>query len=269
MAQLQAYDKIAIAELVIWSLFFCAILPLIALGVKSYGYATPRTAMQGLCLNRIIGSALRVSTIAHPSNPGLYIAWLYFIHASAWSMVVIGFGLALRPFLFTDPEKPQMATPRVLKFVVRFFRLPMIIYGFVSWIIIVVAAATRTTYEETAGGVPNIDYSLLWKVSISLALAGLLVCLYFAYLSFRCRKSSHAFNRPMIVVLAVSIPLILLRFSYSLLIIFKSQPQSVPLYLGMALVPEVVVGMLVMGLGWAEGAALAVMEVCKRVVAPA
>ena len=249
MVELDTYDSIAAAQVVVWGVVSFTAIPLLTLSFPSGTGYDARGALSFLAICRIIGSALRLATIATPSNPGHYIAWMVFVHLGGGNMVAVGFGLMIRPLVFI--KKGMFLSFVVAKLSQWFLHL----CGVAAMILFIVAGVIRTEYQEDDAGNPSIDYSKLWLAAIGLYIPGLAILFLGLVILYRLR-SIEKFNIQIAVIGGVSMPFIIVRLLFSGLVIYGKISQSAELYIGMVMVPEVVVGLLVTGLGWVEGIAI-------------
>ena len=243
-SNLEPYDYIAAVEVAIWSLLLIGACPLIILRVPSSTRYNARSALTSLALARIIGSALRLATIAKPSNPGLYIAWIFFVHVGAGNLIVMGFGMLCS---LSAGKDGGLSLIYWLATVVRKF---MYLCGLASTIVLIVAGATRTDYRENAAGNPNIDYSLLWRVGIALLFPSMGSYLILVLLTICFSKHIGKGAGAVIASAAILLPLIILRLSFTVFMVFGDRSQSVGLYVVMAMVPEILAAVLVEAFGW-------------------
>ncbi|RFU79012.1 transmembrane [Trichoderma arundinaceum] len=235
---LETYDDIAIAELAFYlfalggGIFLC-----LKHGfTKNAGFR----ALIILSLARIIGACLRLATISSPSNINLYIGWMTLNGIGLAPLIMLSLGLLSRVFESIKSNGRTIIKPMYQ----RFIELLMILS-----IILLIVGGTQSTFT-VIDGKPKVDYSTVSHAAagIIVAIAALLgIAIVLAILN-----QSHvgAGEHRIIFTAAVCYPLILVRLTYSCLIIFGGVTTTPWLYLGMSSLMEMIVTLLSEVLGF-------------------
>ncbi|KAL7799964.1 hypothetical protein V8C37DRAFT_183 [Trichoderma ceciliae] len=235
---LQAYDDIAIAELVFYifalggGIFLC-----VKHGfTKNAGFR----ALIILSLARIIGACFRLATISSPNNINLYIGWLTLNGIGLAPLILLSFGLLSRVFESIKSKGRTLVQPQYQRLVEVLMLLA---------IILLIVGGTKSNFS-IIDGKPKVDYSTISHVAegILIAIAALLA--FAIGLAILNQNHVSTGEHRIIFIVAVCFPLILVRLVYSCLLIFGGVASTPWLYLGMSSLMEMIVTLLSEVLGF-------------------
>lgn len=227
---LQAYDDIAIAELVFYTfalgggIFLCL----------KHGFAKNAgfRSLILLSLARIIGASFRLATISSPDNVNLYIGWMTLNGIGLAPLIMLAIGLLSRVFESIQRRKGSVVIKPQHQ---RFVEILMLLA-----IILLIVGGTQSNFTITDGK-PKVDYSTISHAAegILIAIAALLaLAIALAILN---QKYVGVGEHRIIFTVAVCFPFILVRLVYSCLIIFGGVTSTAWLYLGLSSLMEMIV----------------------------
>lgn len=227
---LDTYDNIAIAEIVVYSFFLAGgIFLCVRDGLrKSAGWRF----LVVLALARLIGSALLLATVNDPTNESLYIGWMTLNGVGFGPLILMLVALLGRLFESINRQSPQ---PVVKPIYQKGIEVLMLIA-----MILLIVGGTSSTYTMVDGS-PKITYTteskagavLMIIVMVFLLLQVLLVVRYQGYIA----QGDH---RILVGALA-SLPFVIVRLVYTVLLILGGKKTTVWLYLGAGVIMEMVV----------------------------
>ncbi|KAL6901707.1 hypothetical protein GGI43DRAFT_403738 [Trichoderma evansii] len=227
---LQTYDDIAIAELTFYifalggGIFLCL----------KHGFTRNAgfRALVLLSLARIIGASFRLATISSPDNISLYIGWMTLNGIGLAPLIMLAIGLLNRVFESIQQRKGSVIIrPQYQKFVELLMLLA---------IILLIVGGTESNFTITDGK-PKVDYSTISHAAegILIAIAALLTLAIF--LAIINQKYVGVGEHRIIFTVAVCFPFILVRLTYSAILIFGGITSTPWLYLGLSSLMEMIV----------------------------
>lgn len=225
---LETYDEIAIAEVVIYSIF---ILPAAYLCHK---HGLTRSAgwrfLLLLCIIRILGAGLRLGTINDPTNTSLYIGWQVLNGLGLGPLILMLLGLLSRVFESINRQK-VIVKPLFQKLV----NLLMLV-----GLILLVVGGTQSSYTIN-GDSPKVTYSNISKGGIAIMIAVLAIVLLESVLALRHQGYIAQGEHRILVAVFASMPFVIVRLGYSCVLILGNVSSSAWLYLGAGVIMEMIV----------------------------
>ncbi|KAI5459900.1 hypothetical protein BGZ63DRAFT_388939 [Mariannaea sp. PMI_226] len=227
---LNTYDKIAIAEIVIYTFLFGGSIFLCARdGIrKSSGWRF----LVVLSLARLIGSALLLATVNDPSNESLYIGWLTLNGVGFGPLILMLVALIGR---LIESINRQSAQPIVKPLYQRLIEILML-----AALILLVIGGTSSKYTFV-NGVPKINYTVESKVGAILFIVVMAFLLLQTIVVLRHQGYIAQGDYRILVAVLASIPFVIVRLVYTVYLILGNKTTTVWLYLGAGVIMEMFV----------------------------
>ncbi|KAL6853130.1 hypothetical protein J3F83DRAFT_558559 [Trichoderma novae-zelandiae] len=229
---LQSYDDIAIAEL---TFYLFALVGGIFLCLK-HGFAKSAgfRALVILSLARIIGACLRLATISSPDNVDLYVGWMTLQGIGLAPLIMLALGLLARVFGSIQTKGRVLVRPQHQKFVELLMLLA---------IILLIVGGTQSNFT-IVDGKPKVKYSTVSHAAMGILVAITALLAFVLVLAILNQGHAGAGEHRIIFTVAVCFPLILVRLTYSCLLVFGGITSNAWLYLGMSSLMEMIVTLL-------------------------
>ncbi|KAL7823444.1 hypothetical protein V8C26DRAFT_386540 [Trichoderma gracile] len=235
---LESYDDIAIAEL---SFYTFALFGGIFLCLK-HGFAKNAgfRALIILSLARIIGASLRLATISSPDNIDLYIGWMTLEGIGLAPLIMLSLGLLSRVFVSIQSKGRILIRPQHQKFIELLMLLA---------IILLIVGGTQSNFT-VVDGKPKVEYSTVSHAALGILIAITALLAFAIVLAVLNQSHVGAGEHRIIFAVAVCFPLIVVRLTYSCLIILGGITSNAGLYLGMSSLMEMIVTLVSEVLGF-------------------
>lgn len=234
---LDDYDRIAIAEIVVYSVF---LLTGVFLCWK-HGFARSdgwRFAII-LALARLIGSSLRLATVSDPTNTSLYVGWLTLNGFGLAPLILLLLGLLVRLFESINQRGHVVVKPIYQ----RLIQLLML-----GAMILIIVGGTQSSYHLN-GGSSSVHYSGISQAGMGLLIVVFALVVLESLLAFRNQGFVAQGEHRILIAVFLSLPFLLVRLVYGAVLIFGSIHGSVWLYLGAGVVMEMVVVLICEAVG--------------------
>lgn len=227
---LNSSDDIAIAQLVVFTpLLFGGIYLCVKHGI-SKGPGGVYLAI--FSLTRVIGSALGLATVSNPTNKGLYIGWQVLESLGLGPLILILLSLLDRMF--------QSISRHVHNAVRPIYRRALRLLIVLSVVLISVGFSNAAT-SVTSGGLLQIKLPAISKAGVAMLVAAVaLLCVLTMYAARNQGYINRGEHRLLITVI-VSLPFLVVRLVYSCLIVIGGATNTTGLYVGTAVVMEMIV----------------------------
>ncbi|PNY23776.1 Uncharacterized protein TCAP_06283 [Tolypocladium capitatum] len=235
---LNTYDDIAIATIVVFSLYLVGAIILCARHgfVKSTGWRF----LIILALARLIGSALLLATVNDPTNENLYIGWATLNGLGLGPLVLMLMGLLGRVFDSINRQGHVVVTP--------LFRHLLEVLMIVGMILLIVGG-TESDFT-VVDGEPKVVYSGVSRggTGVFVAVTALL-CLE-ALFAFRNQGYVAQGEHRIIIAIIICLPFVIVRLVYACIVVLGGVLTTKWEYLGMLVIMEMIVVLICEILGF-------------------
>ncbi|KAM5345409.1 hypothetical protein ACJ41O_011271 [Fusarium nematophilum] len=229
---LDSYDKIAIAEVVVYTFFLIGSVVL----CKKHGFR--RSAgwfyLVILSLARLIGSSLLLATVNDPDNTDLYVGWLTLNGVGLGPLILTLLGLLGRVFESINRQGHVVVKP-------LYQRLIQVIM-FVA-IILLAVGGSNSTYTLD-GDSTKVEYSTESKVGVILMLIVLVLLVLQTLLALRKQGYIYQGEHRLLLAVIASQPFVIARLAYTCVLILAAHKQTVWAYLGAGVIMEMMVALI-------------------------
>lgn len=236
---MDAYDGIAMASLVVYTVFLAGAAALCAMHglARSSGWRF----LAVVAVARVVGAALRLATVSAPGDAGLYAGWMT-LNGLGLGPLVLAL-LALLARVFDSVARQGRVVVATLHR--RIVELVMLVA-----VMLVVAGGIESSYTVGAHGQPRVDYSEASRAGTALiAVVVAALCLE-ALLAVRYRHLVSRGEHRIVVAVVALLPLIIARLAYSCLGVFGGAASTVWIYLALLVIPEMIVVAVCEALGF-------------------
>ncbi|KAF4454101.1 hypothetical protein F53441_3338 [Fusarium austroafricanum] len=235
---LNSHDDIAIAEIVVYTFLLFGALFL----CKIHGFS--RNAgwfyIVILSLARIIGSGLLLGTVNDPSNTSLYVGWITLNGLGLGPLILINLGLLGRCF---ESIKRSGGTGVQIVYQ-RAIQLLMLVA------VILISVGSANSNYTLNGATPKIQYSTLSKVGIILMIVVLVLVVGQFILALSNQSYIAHGERRLLIAIGASLPFMIVRLGYACALILGGHKQDTWLYLGAAVIMEMMVAIICEAVGF-------------------
>ncbi|KAF7537260.1 hypothetical protein G7Z17_g12891 [Cylindrodendrum hubeiense] len=235
---LDTYDRIAIAEIIIYSFF------LVGGAFLCFKHGLSRSSgwrfLVILALARLIGSAMLLATINDPTNISLYIGWMTLNGVGFGPLILMLLGLLDRLFGSINREGRELVKPLYQRMITLLMLVAMIL---------LIVGGTQADYTIVNGS-PKINYTTESKAGAAL----MIVVLGFLVIEAALVVKNQGYiaegeHRILIAVLA-SLPFVIVRLIYTCVLILGNKSQTVWFYLGGGVIMEIMVVLICEAVGF-------------------
>lgn len=241
MTYLDPFDRIAAAEVAIWSIF---LIGGIFLCIRhGFSRSSGWVFLVLLSLARIIGSALRLATVNDPTNQSLYIGWAICSGLGTAMLVTVNIGLMSR--LIASVRRSTGGNSLVLPTIQRLMKLTMM-----AAVILFIVGGTQAKWKTEDGGQPAIVYPTLSVVGLSLMLAILIISIFIAVYLLTVLKHIPQGEKRILAAVFAAFPFIIIRLAYSCTLIFGKRSPSAWFSLGTEVVTEMIAALIIEIMGF-------------------
>ncbi|KPM36818.1 hypothetical protein AK830_g9745 [Neonectria ditissima] len=229
MTQLNTYDRIAIAEIVVYALF------LIGGVFLCFKHGLKRSSgwrfLVILALARLIGSAMLLATINDPTNESLYIGWMTLNGVGFGPLILMLLGLLDRLFESINRQGPQIVKPLYQRTISLLMLVAMVL---------LVVGGTNADYT-IVNGTPKISYPVESRVGAGLMIAVLVCLIIETVLVVRNQGFIAQGEHRILIAVIASLPFVVVRLIYTCVLILGNKSQGVWFYLAAGVIMEMVV----------------------------
>ncbi|KAF4978815.1 hypothetical protein FZEAL_4859 [Fusarium zealandicum] len=229
---LNNYDDIAIAEIVLYSIFLIGALVL----CKNHGFG--RNAgwfyLIILSLARLIGSAFLLAAVNDPSNKSLYIGWLTLNGVGLGPLILTLLGLLSRCFDSMSRQGHVVVKPIYQRIIQVSMLMAMILLAI---------GGSKSSYNLKEGA-PKIQYSTESKVGIAFMIVVLVLLVGQTLLALRNQGYISQGERRLLIAIVASLPFVVVRLVYTCVLILGGHKQTVWMYLGAGIIMEMMVAFI-------------------------
>ncbi|KAF4466087.1 transmembrane [Fusarium albosuccineum] len=235
---LNDYDNIAIAEIVVYSIFLVGALIL----CKTHGFGRNAGWLYLLILSlaRLIGSSMILASINDPSNTSLYIGWLTLNGIGLGPLILTLLGLLSRCFDSINRQGHVVVKPIYQ----RLIQLLMLVA-----IILIAVGGSNSSYTINSG-TSKVDYSTESKVGAILMIVVLVLLVLQTLFALRNQGYISQGEHRLLIAICASLPFVVVRLAYSCLLILGGHKQTVWLYLGASVIMEIMVALICEAVGF-------------------
>ncbi|PHH60449.1 hypothetical protein CDD81_1661 [Ophiocordyceps australis] len=235
---LDAYDGISIASLIVY-------VPLLAGAIficlkHGFSRCSGWFFLNVLVLARLIGSCLHLATISQPEKEGLYTGWMILNGFGLGPLVLLLLALLSRVFESINRQGHVFVKPLCNQVIQALM---------FAAILLVVIGGTQSDFSFENGAM-QVKYSSASRAgtAIMAAVVGLVGLEWLLAL----QKQGYVYQGEHRIILAVgfSLPFVIVRVVYSCLLVFGHQRPNAWMYLGMLVIPELVVAVALEALGF-------------------
>ncbi|CAL5870481.1 uncharacterized protein PFLUO_LOCUS4718 [Penicillium psychrofluorescens] len=233
------YDKISIGDLVVYSFYLVGGIYL------CWKHGLARSAgfrfLVILSLARLIGESMRLASIHDAYNKNLYIGWMVTNSMGLGPLVLMLVGLLSRAFDSIHRNGPIILKPLYRRIVEALMAVALIL---------LLVGGTQSKYNAS-GSTITIHYNSLSRVGIILMIVVTVLLLIELFLAWCNRQYIVPSEKLILPAVAVSMPLIIVRLTYSCLRILDDSTYSAWVMLGMDVIMEFIVCLIVEIAGFA------------------
>lgn len=238
MVYLDTYDIISVVGIPIYTVFLaCAISLLIKHGfANSSGWRY----LIILALARIIGFGLRLGLMNDPTNTSLWIGWMTVTGIGLGPLVLLLLGLLSRVFESINRQGHVVLKP-------MYQRLIQLLV-FVA-IIVTIVGGTSSNFHVEDGSI-KVDYATASHVGVGLMIAAVALLCLETLIGFRNQGFVAQGEHRILLGVVGSLPFVIARLVYSCVTVFANVTSNRWLYLGLCILPEMIVVFIMEVLGF-------------------
>ncbi len=234
------YDGLAVAQIILYSVFLVgAVVLCLKHGfLKSAGWRY----LLVLALVRLVGNALRLATLAAPTDQNLYVGWLVLNGLGLGPLILMLLGLLSRTF-----ESMRRNGHDIIKPV---FHRAIQLLMLVAMILLIVGGFSSTFTVSAATGAPQISYAETSRVGSGLMIGVFVLLCVETLLAFLNQGYVAQGEHRIVLAVVACLPFVLVRLVYSELLVFAHVHSTAWLMLAMEVVMEALVVLICEVLGF-------------------
>ncbi|KAK7428940.1 hypothetical protein QQZ08_004557 [Neonectria magnoliae] len=238
MTQLNTYERIAIAEIVVYAFFlFGGVFLCFKHGLKrSAGWRF----LVILALARLIGSAMLLATINDPNNMSLYIGWMTLNGVGFGPLILMLLGLLDRLFESINRQGRQLIQPLYQRAVSLLMLVAMIL---------LIVGGTNADYT-VVNGTPKISYPVESRIGAGLMVGVLAFLIFETVLVVRNQGFIAEGEHRILIAVIASLPFVIVRLIYTCVLILGNKSQGVWFYLAGGVIMEMMVVIICEAVGF-------------------
>lgn len=235
---LDTYDRIAIAEIVVYAFF------LIGGVFLCFKHGLKRSSgwrfLVILALARLIGSAMLLATINDPTNESLYIGWMTLNGVGFGPLILMLLGLLGRLFESINREGREIVKPVYQRLISLLMLVAMIL---------LIVGGTQADYT-IVNGTPKITYTPESRAGAALMIVVLGFLVIETLLVIRNQGYIAEGEHRILIAVLASLPFVIVRLIYTCVLILGNKSQSVWFYLAGGVIMEIMVVLICEAVGF-------------------
>jgi hypothetical protein len=234
---LDAYDRISIAEIVLYTFF-------LVIGIYLYfkhgiRRSTGWLYLVFLAIARILGSALRLATISSPRNVSLYVGWQVLNGFGLGPLILLLLGMLGRCYDSINRQGHVIIKPW------HQIGIKLVMVGAIA---LTIVGGIRSEMAID-GGHLTISYTDLSKAGSALMIVVLIMVIAVATIAFVSKGRIAQGERRILFAVLASLPFVAVRLTYSCVLVLSDRQGSPWLFLGAGVLMEMMVVLICEAVG--------------------